>query len=221
MIIAFLNQKGGVGKTTLATQVAGELAARDRSVIVVDADPQGSALDWSQRRHQKGLRRTFGVVGLARETLHIEVPQLAKGVDHVIIDGPPRATALTRSAMLAADVIVIPVQPSPYDVWASGEIVSLVKEARIFRPGLQATFAINRRITGTVIGREARPALTNHPYPTLATEVHQRVAFADSATAGRLVSEYCAASPAAFEVGSLASEVMEMQTELPICRRAR
>lgn len=220
MIIAFLNQKGGVGKTTLATQVAGELAARSSSVIVVDADPQGSALDWAQRRHQKGLRRAFGVVGLARETLHVEVPQLALGVDHVIIDGPPRATALTRSAMRAADVIVIPVQPSPYDVWASAEIVSLVREARVFRPSLRAAFAVNRRITGTVIGREARPALNHHPYPTLATEVHQRVAFADSATAGFLVREYCPASAATLEVRSLVSNVMQMGSELPTCRRA-
>jgi chromosome partitioning protein len=219
MIIAFLNQKGGVGKTTLATQVAGELAARDFEVVVVDADPQGSALDWSQRRHQKGLLRKFGVIGLARETLHVEVPQLARGFDHVIIDGPPRATALTRSAMLAADVIIIPVQPSPYDVWASAEIVSLVREACVFRPALRATFVINRRITGTVIGREARPALTGHPYPILATEVHQRVAFADSATAGRLVREYCADSPATVEVRRLASEVIQMETEVPLCRR--
>ena len=64
MIIAFLNQKGGVGKTTLATHLAGELVARGRSAVVIDADPQGSALDWAQRRHQRGLQRLFGVVGL-------------------------------------------------------------------------------------------------------------------------------------------------------------
>src|SRR5580765_4411160 len=94
MIIAFLNQKGGVGKTTLATHLAGELVARGRSAVVIDADPQGSALDWAERRHQRGLQRLFGVIGLARETLHVEAPDLARRVDHVIIDGPPRVTAL-------------------------------------------------------------------------------------------------------------------------------
>jgi len=220
MIIAFLNQKGGVGKTTLATHVAGELAARDRSVVVIDADPQGSALDWAQRRHQKGLRRLFGVIGLARDTLHVEAPEIARNVDHVIIDGPPRVTALTRSALLAADVVVIPVQPSPYDVWASAEVVALVNEARFFRSTLRAVFVINRRIVRTVIGREARPALASHPFPTLRTEVHQRIAFAESATAGRLVRECCVESHATFEMGMLTAEIMDLGLELRTCRHA-
>ncbi len=70
MIIALLNQKGGVGKTTLALHLAAELTQQRREVTVVDADPQGSALDWSQARSKAGLARLFGVVGLARETLH-------------------------------------------------------------------------------------------------------------------------------------------------------
>lgn len=90
MIVALLNQKGGVGKTTLATHIAGELAMRGQSVILLDADPQGSSLDWTQRRSQQGLPRLFSAVGLARETLHQEAPELARRADHVIIDGPPR-----------------------------------------------------------------------------------------------------------------------------------
>ena len=99
MIVALLNQKGGVGKTTLATHIAGELAMRGQHVVLLDADPQGSSLDWTQRRSQQGLPRLFSAVGLARETLHQEAPELARRADHVIIDGPPRIAALARSAL--------------------------------------------------------------------------------------------------------------------------
>ena len=72
MIVALLNQKGGVGKTTLALHLAGAWAAQGLRVLVIDADPQGSALDWSEQRGREGLPRLFGVLGLARETLHRE-----------------------------------------------------------------------------------------------------------------------------------------------------
>lgn len=116
MIVALLNQKGGVGKTALATPIAGELTLRGQNVILIDADPQGSTLDWTQRRSQQGLPRLFSAVGLARETLHQEAPEQARRTDRVIIDGPPRIAALARSALLAADRVLIPVQPSPYDL---------------------------------------------------------------------------------------------------------
>ena len=90
MIIALLNQKGGVGKTTLATHIAGELASQGQSVMLLDADPQGSALDWSEQRAKERLPRLFGIIGLARDTLHREAPEIARDVDHVVIDGPPR-----------------------------------------------------------------------------------------------------------------------------------
>ena len=92
MIVALLNQKGGVGKTTLATHIAGELALRGQHVVLLDADPQGSSLDWTQRRSQQGLPRLFGAVSLARETLHQEVPDSSLTVPRHI-SAPPPATA--------------------------------------------------------------------------------------------------------------------------------
>jgi chromosome partitioning protein len=209
-VIALLNQKGGAGKTTLATHLAGELAMAGSRVTLLDADPQGSALDWAQRRLRNGQDRLYGVFGLARDSLHQEAPQIALEADYVVIDGPPRVAALARSALLAADLVLIPVQPSAYDVWASHEMVTLIAEARVFRPQLRAAFVINRRVVGTVIGREARAALADQPFAALQTEVSQRIVFADSVAAGRLACEAAPKCAAAREIAALAQAVQEM-----------
>lgn len=207
MIVALLNQKGGVGKTTLALHLAGAWSAQGRRVTVVDADPQGSALDWSAQRSKEAVPRLFGVLGLARDTLHREAPELARDTDHVVIDGPPRVAGLLRSALLAADLVLMPAQPSPFDGWASAEMLRLLEEARIFRPQLVARFVLNRCAARTVIARETAADLTNHDPPVLASRIGQRVIFADAARTGRLAADIDPSGPAAREIATLASEV--------------
>ena len=207
MIVALLNQKGGVGKTTLALHLAGEWARQGRRILLIDADPQGSALDWSQQRNQEELPRLFGVIGLARDTLHREAPSLASGVDHIVIDGPPRVAGLMRSALLAADLVVIPVQPSPLDGWASAEMLALVADARVFRPELAARFVLNRCSPRTVIARDTGAALETHDPPLLATRIGQRVVYAGAARTGRLAFECTPEGHAAAEIAALAAEI--------------
>ncbi|WP_375705399.1 AAA family ATPase, partial [Bartonella sp. AA86SXKL] len=110
MIIGLLNQKGGVGKTTLSVNLAASFARTGARVLLIDVDPQGSALDWAAAREGASL---FPVVGLPRATVHKEITQIGHNYDHIIIDGPPRVTDLARSALMASDFVLIPVQPSP------------------------------------------------------------------------------------------------------------
>ena len=204
-VLAFLNQKGGVGKTTLATNVATALAIQKQRVLFIDADQQGSALDWSAARKGELL---FPVVGLPKDTQHREIPALGESYDWVIIDGPPRVYIVAKSAIAAADIVVIPVQPSPYDVWAAKEIVDLITEVRVIKAHLNAVFAVNHKIVGTAIGRDVAAALASYSVPVLEASISQRVGFAESAAAGQTVLETDATGPDAEEIRALVAELM-------------
>src|SRR5215470_6701362 len=160
MIVSVLNQKGGVGKTTIAVNLAACFSRAGRRTLLVDADPQGSALAWSGVRQADPL---FVVVGMAKPTLHRELPALKRSYDVVVIDGAPRVNELSRSAILASDLVLIPVQPSPYDVWAAGDTVQLISEAAVYKGGLRSAFVINRMIAKTAIGRDVVTALERFP----------------------------------------------------------
>ncbi len=206
MKIAILNQKGGVGKTTLSVNLAASFSRAGSRVLLIDADPQGSALDWAAARQAAPL---FPVVGLPKPTLHRDLDQIGQGYDHIIIDGPPRVTDLARSAIMAADLVLIPVQPSPYDVWAADEVVKLIVDARIYKPDLISVFAINRKIVNTALGRDVREALATYSVPALGASVCQRIIFAESAAQGLAAFEAEPDGPAAREIEALRDEIMQ------------
>ena len=207
MIIGLLNQKGGVGKTTLSVNLAASLARTGARLLLIDVDPQGSALDWAAAREGESL---FSVIGFPRATIHKEIGKIGQGYDHIIIDGPPRVTDLSRSAIMASDVVLIPVQPSPYDIWSVDEIVKLTEEARVYRDNQKVTFVINRKIANTIIGRDVREALANYSIPTMTAAVTQRVIYAEAVAQGRAVYELDPNGPAAAEIEAVTNELLEV-----------
>jgi chromosome partitioning protein len=202
-VIAVLNQKGGVGKTTLATHLALALQAGGASVLLIDSDPQGSARDWAAVRQDQ----TLAVVGIDRPTIERDIKHIAKH-DYIVIDGAPQAADLAVSAIKAASLVLIPVQPSPYDIWATSDLVDLVKQRIELTDGkLKAAFVVSRAIKGTRIGAEITEALTGYGLPILTTRITQRVGYPGSAAAGLTVLETEPHGDAAAEIQALATEV--------------
>jgi chromosome partitioning protein len=115
-----------------------------------------------------------------------------------------------RSALLATDMVLIPVQPSPFDGWASAEMLALISEARIYRPELVARFVLNRCGARTVLARDTAEALADHDPPALASRIGQRIAFAAAAQSGRIVRELDHENAAAREITALVAEVTHL-----------
>lgn len=207
MIISFLNQKGGVGKTTLAIHVADSLSRKDKKVLLVDADPQASALDWAENS-ENGNR--FSVVGLPKKTLRSELRTIETDYDFIVVDGPPRVHEIAMAAIAASDLIVIPVQPSPFDVWSLKDIVDLVNEVKTINENLKTVLVINRKIVNTAIGRDVVTALADYNFPILKTAICQRVAYAESIGLGQTVLHTNSDLKATEEIQALTNEILEV-----------
>jgi chromosome partitioning protein len=205
-VIAVLNQKGGAGKTTIATHLARALQLEGADVLLVDSDPQGSARDWAAVREEQPVP----VVGLDRPTIERDLKSIAQK-DYVIIDGAPQAHDLAVSALKAAHFILIPVQPSPYDIWATSDLVDLVKQRMELTEGqLKAAFLISRAIRNTKLGQEVTEALTGYALPILAVRIMQRVIYPTTAAAGTTVLDTEPHGEAAKEIRALTHEINEI-----------
>ena len=204
-VIAVLNQKGGSGKTTIATHLARALQLQGSSVLLVDSDKQGSARDWSAVNESNPVT----VIGLDRPTLDRDLKNISDK-DFVVIDGSPQATDLAVSAIKAADFVLIPVQPSPYDIWATSDLVDLVKQRiEMTDNRLKSAFVVSRAIKNTKIGSEVSEVLIEYGLPVLNARIVQRIAYPNSAAIGKTVFETeSKSSDAVAEMNALATEVI-------------
>ena len=209
MIIAFLNQKGGVGKTTLSINVAADLANQGHKVLLIDADKQGSTSTWASLRDDTA----FQIVSLARDNMARDALKLASDYDFTVIDGPPHAEEVARSCIIASDFVALPIEPSGLSTWASDLTVKQVREAQRYKDSLKCGFVVSRKIGNTVIGRQIRVMAVESGMPILVAEVGNRVAFAESLTMGQSIFEWAPKSVAVHEIQSLTREILSYGEE--------
>jgi chromosome partitioning protein len=205
VILSVISQKGGTGKTTVALNVAACAAQKKLRTLLIDADEQGSALAWAEVREEDPL---FSVVGMPKATIHKELSSIASDYDLCVIDCPPRLQKIARSALAASDGVLIPVGPSPLDLWAVEEMVELLEEVSEFHE-VKSAFVMNKKITGTAISKGVQQGLREFDVPLLKASLSQRVAFAEAAASGLSVSEYEPKSKATTEAKKLTNEVMK------------
>ncbi len=202
-VITIAQQKGGAGKTTVAAHLAVALSQKGRRVAVIDIDPQGSMGHWHRVREERfgegytGL--TFASVSGWR--VASEVARLKRSHDYIIVDSPPHTETEARTAIRSADLIIIPVQPSPTDLWASKATIELAKAERIPVKVVLNRVAANSKLAQTIAAE----------LPDLAqTTFGNRVIFASSLLEGRCATELDATCVASQEVKALVKEILGM-----------
>jgi chromosome partitioning protein len=205
MIISLVNQKGGVGKTTVAVNLGSCLSMKGFKVLLVDGDPQGSVLQW-QSIQDTG---DFQVLHHAAPDLSGHVKSLQRSYDYTIIDAPPAIGEITESILSVSHLAVVPIGPSPLDIWSSKETVSLIRTVKKKNRRLAGKLLICRKIARTRVGREAREAMETYDMDVFETEISQRIAYVESMISGMSVLKYAPNSEASAEIRSLCEEIMQ------------
>ncbi|HZB92935.1 MAG TPA: ParA family partition ATPase [Stellaceae bacterium] len=203
-IITIAQQKGGAGKTTLAAHLALAWAGSSR-VAIIDIDPQASLAAWFRLRRERfgALAPGLEVAALGGWRVAKELERLAKRHDVVLIDTAPHAETEARIAVRAASLVLVPVQPSPMDVWATRQTLDLARQERV--PTL---LVLNRVPPRANLTEQMASALQALGAPIAATQIGNRVALASALAEGRGILEHAPSSRAAEEITALAREVM-------------
>jgi len=210
-IIAVVNQKGGSGKTTLSMQLAGALARRGNRVLVVDADPQGTATRWAASA-EDNMPFPAAVVGLSAATnkVHREVRKFVEDYDVIIIDCPPAADSpVPQSALLVADLALVPIIPSPLDMWAAIGIREVIRNIGDINEDLTARLVVNQCQPNTSLAKEALEVLQEFGIDVCRARLCQRIVYRKSPVFGQTVHDLGSrAAPAVEEIEALTSEVL-------------
>ena len=209
--------KGGVGKSTITLNIAACLHQAGHRVLIVDADSQGTCRIWGSKSAEAGYDGP-PVIGLDGRSLRRDLERVSTGFDAVIIDTPPRMAVETRAAMLAADMIVLPVTPGGADTWALHETLQVLEEATTLRSDLRAAIVCNRA-DRTTLSRISLRALEELHVPVLKTQIGNRVIFGESTLAGRSVVDMAARSTAAQEIEALTRELFDALKETKHAKR--
>jgi chromosome partitioning protein len=200
-VVTVAQQKGGAGKTTLLAHLAVAFRRRGLAVAALDADPQGSLSLWARQREANGLD-DLTVLGGEGLELTREAARLKRAHDLVLIDSPPHTQDAPQQAIAAADLVLVPVQPSPMDLWATRPTLVLAAKAK--KPIL---LVLNRMPPRGRLADEIAGLLASFQVPIAATRLGNRAAFAAALSEGRAVGELAPRGQAAREIQALAEEV--------------
>ena len=209
--ISFVGQKGGSGKSTIACCYAWEFHQRGYDVLLVDADPQGSAVEWNATALEYG-RQSATVISMGAD-MHLSgrLDKLSESYDVTLIDCPGRESVIQRAAVMASDLCILPVCPSPTDIWALGPSLDFIQEASVIHAELQAAILINKtRNKNSRILRAASAALEDVEFPIFKTHLGLRDAYKDALSRGRGVTALN--DPSGREFKSLVDETIAMFT---------
>jgi chromosome partitioning protein len=201
-IITIAQQKGGAGKTTLAAQLAVAFAAAGKRVAIVDIDPQASLADWYRLRNGAGVRYPLDLSEVAGYRVSTELTRVKGSHDIVVVDSPPHAETEAKLAVRAADLVLVPVQLSPMDIWATGPTVQLARSAKV-----PLLVVLNRVPPRGNIVQIMRAQLAEHEFPVARSSIGNRIAFASSMLEGLTVLESAPRTAAAAEIRALAEEI--------------
>ena len=209
-IITLVNQKGGPGKTTLTMHLAGELARRGERVLIADADPQGTATRWAAAApDETPFPAAIAGLGRAEATLHRELLKYLTAFDWIVVDCPPSADSpLSQSALLVSDLALVPVIPSPPDLWAGVAIRRVLENVMAINEALVARLVVNQRKPHTRLAARTQELLPRYGIPVLETQIGDREAFRHAAAAGLTVADLPRSRPATAEVEAFTDEVV-------------
>lgn len=211
-VVAFANQKGGTGKTTLLMNLAAGLSRAGLRVAVMDADPQGTALRWAGAASGKPFPAVVEAAGGSGKGLREGIKALGKKADVVLVDCPPSVDSEpTLEALAVAGLAVIPVAPSPPDLWASRGIVHLIAKFNRKAHPLRGVLVANRVAPRSSLGRDVLELLAEFELPLARTTIGARSAYAQAAALGASVFELKrAGAAAAAEIEALTAELLPL-----------